>query len=277
MRGVDVGLAQFLVMLGVEPDGAHESQRLGDMVGQLLVARRLRAILDEAEHPAMGVLEIGVAAGRKSAQKVEGRRRLAVAHQLPPWIGLARFGRRVDVIDDVAAVGRQLHAIDGFGRRRARLGELPGDAADLDHRHRGAEGHDHGHLQEDAEEVADIIGGMLGEALGAIAPLQQEGLAGADLGQRLLQLARLAGEHQRRKSSDLFFDIGQGRLVRIDGNLQDRLGPPALGRPTFHHTQTPMAARGRRKIREGPVYTPALRKRQTKPAASAMAPRLTRQ
>ena len=60
---------------------------------------------------------------------------------------------------------------------------MPGDAADFDHGHGGAEGHHHRHLQEDAEEIADTVGGMLGEALGAVAALQQEGLAGADLGE----------------------------------------------------------------------------------------------
>ena len=60
---------------------------------------------------------------------------------------------------------------------RARLGELAGDAADLDDRRGRREGHHHRHLQEDAEEIADVVGGMLGEALGAIAALQQERLA----------------------------------------------------------------------------------------------------
>jgi hypothetical protein len=61
--------------------------------------------------------------------------------------------------------------------RRARLGELPGDAADLHHRLRAGEGQHDRHLQEDAEEVADVVGAVLGEALGAVAALQQEGLA----------------------------------------------------------------------------------------------------
>ena len=60
---------------------------------------------------------------------------------------------------------------------------------------------------------------MLGKALGAIAALQQEGLAGRNAGQRLLQIARLAGKHQRRKGRKLRLDVGQGLGVGIIGHL----------------------------------------------------------
>ena len=77
--------------LGVEADRAHEAERLGDPVGDALIALGLRAVLDEAEHPAMGVLEIGVAAGGEGAQQVQRRRRLAVGLELPARVGLARL------------------------------------------------------------------------------------------------------------------------------------------------------------------------------------------
>ena len=165
--------------LGVETDGAHEAERLGDAVGDLLVALGLRAVLDEAEHPAVGVLEIGVAAGGEGAQQVQRRRRLAIGLELAARVGLARIRGELDVVDDVAAVGRQGDAVDRLEVRRARFGELAGDPADLDDRRARREGHHHRHLQEDAEEVADVVGGMLVEALGAVAALQQEGLARA--------------------------------------------------------------------------------------------------
>src|SRR4029078_13354630 len=90
-----------------------------------------------------------------------------------------------------------------LGRRRARLRELAGDAADLHHRRSGGIGEHHRHLEEDAEEVADVVGAMLGEALGAIAALEQEGLALGDAAERLHQVARLTGKNQRRKSRKL--------------------------------------------------------------------------
>ena len=73
--------------------------------------------------------------------------------------------------------------------RRARLGELAGDAADLDHRQRRREGQHHRHLQEDAKEVADVVGAVLGEAFGAVAAMQQERLAGRDAGEALASAA----------------------------------------------------------------------------------------
>ena len=127
--------------------------------------------------------EIGITAARKCAQQVERRRRLSVGQQQPLRIGHARFGRERDVVDDVAAVRRQRHAVDGLGIRRAGLCELAGDPPDLQHRLAGAMRQNDRHLQEDAEEIADVVGAVLGKALRAIAALQQERLASRDLGQ----------------------------------------------------------------------------------------------
>ncbi len=117
----------------------------------------------------MHVLEVGVAAHGERAQQVQRRGRLPVGHDLPLRIGLARFRRELVVVDDVAAVARQLNAVDRLGGRRARLGELAGDAANLHHGLAAGEGEHHRHLQEYAEEIADVVGGMLQEAFGAIA------------------------------------------------------------------------------------------------------------
>ncbi len=158
--------------LGVKADRAHEAERLADAVRDALVALRLRAVLDEAEHPAVRVLEIGVAAGGEGAQQVQRRGRLAVRLELAARIGLPRFRAEVDVVDDVAAIGGQRDAVDGFEVGRAGFGELAGDPADLDDRRPRRKRHHDRHLQEDAEEVADVVGRMLGEALGAVAALE---------------------------------------------------------------------------------------------------------
>src|SRR5690606_26867062 len=127
---------------------------------------------------------------------------------------------------------------------RPRLGELPGDAADLDHRRgRGERQHDR-HLEEDAEEVADVVGRMLGEALGAIAALEQEGVAGGDLGELGLQLPRLAGKYQRREPRKLPFHLRKSCLILVDGNLLDRLAPPAVRLPCAGHLHTRTSAAG---------------------------------
>ncbi len=222
---------------GVEPDGAHEAERLGDAVGDALIALRLWTVLDEAEHPAVSVLQIGVTAGGEGAQQVQRRRRLAIGLDLAARVGLARYGRELDVVDDVAAIRRQLDAVDRLEIRGARLGELAGDPADLDDRRGGRKRHHHRHLQEDAEEVPDIVGRMLFEALGAIAALQQEGFAGGGGAESALQFARFAREHERRIAGELTFDPGQRREVLVDRRLLDRLHSPAVrGPPLIRHS-----------------------------------------
>ena len=95
----------------------------------------------------------------------------------------AACGERV-AVNDVAAIARQFDAVAALGRRGARLCELPGDAADLDHRQRRRERQHHRHLQEYAEEVADIVGPVLGKAFGAIAAMQKERFARRHAGKR---------------------------------------------------------------------------------------------
>ena len=217
----------------VEAHGAHESERLGDPVGDLLVPPGLRAVVDEGEHPAMDVLQVGVAAIGEGAQKVEGGRGLAIGFELPARIGLARLRRKLDVVDDVAAIGGQCHTVDRLEVGRAGLGELSGDPPDLDDRRGGREGHHHRHLQEHPEEIADVVGRMFAETLGAVAALQQERLAGGGFAESLFELARFARENQRRIAGELPLSVGERRAVGIDRRLRNRLRPPALGGPTL--------------------------------------------
>ena len=201
------------------------------MIGEFLVALRLRAVVDEGQHPLMRVRQVGVTAGGEGAQKIERRGRLPVGLKLPARIGDARFRREVGAVDDVAAIGRQFHAAALFGRRRARLGELAGDAADLHHRRSRRIGQHHRHLQEQAEEIADVVGAMLGEALGAIATLEEECLAGGNLRQSAFEVACLACKNERRKARKLSLDLGQRLGIRVFGHLHDRLVPPRIRAP----------------------------------------------
>ncbi len=143
-------------------------------------------------------MQVGVTALGEGAQQVERRCRLIVGLHHPLGIGLARLGGELEAIDVVAAIGWQLDTAHFLDVGRARLGELAGHAAELHDRHARAIGQHDRHLQQHAEGVADVVGGEVGEALGTVAALQQEGLAIGDLGQRRLELARLAGEDQRR-------------------------------------------------------------------------------
>src|SRR5512132_1524406 len=80
----------------------------------------------------------------------------------------------------------------------------------------------------------------LGEALGAVAALQQEGPSFGDLGERALQPPRLAGEHQRREMPELSFGFEQPVLVRVDRNLHDRAAPPTIRTPGMIHWWSPV-------------------------------------
>ncbi len=103
----------------------------------------------------------------------------------------------------------------------------------------GGEGQHHRHLQQHAEGVADIVGMEFGEALGAVAALQQESLAFRHLAKRRRQIARLAGEDQRRVGPQLRQGAVQRRLVRIVRHLTDGLFLPALRGPGLGHAGSP--------------------------------------
>jgi hypothetical protein len=133
----------------------------------------------------------------------------------------------LDAVDDVAAVARQLDVALLLDIGRTRLGELAGDAADLDHRLLGAEGQHNGHLQEDAEEVADVVGLVLGEAFGAIAALEQKAPAFGDVGERRGQPAGLTRKNQRRKLGQTCLGHLQCLCIRIIRDLLDRFVAPA--------------------------------------------------
>src|SRR5262249_57371469 len=106
--------------------------------------------------------------------EVERGSRLAICLELAARIWNARLRREFRTVDDVPAIARQLLAGARLGRRGARLGELTGNAPHLHHLRIAAEGEDQCHLQEQLEIVANVVGLMLLEALGAVATLQQE-------------------------------------------------------------------------------------------------------
>ena len=137
-------------------------------------------------------------------------------------VGSARLGGELDAVDDIAAVARQLDAVLHLGIARARLGELARHAADLDDWAVGAIGQHHGHLQQHAEGVADVVGVEFGEAFGAVAALEQEGAALGDLAELRLQPARLAGEDQRRITPEARLGGLERSLVGPRGLLLDR-------------------------------------------------------
>ena len=185
-------------LLGVGAAGVHERQRPVDLAGELLVAPPGRAGGHEVLVPGVHLAQVGVAALGEGPAEVERDGRGVVGLQQPLGVGRAALGGEVEAVDHVAPVGGQLDAVAGLGRLGPRLGELPGHAADLDHRHAAGVGQHDGHLQQGLELVADGVGGGAGEGLGAVAALQHERLARGDGGEPVLELVALAREDERR-------------------------------------------------------------------------------
>ena len=150
----------------------------------------------------MHVAEVGVAAAGEGAQQVERRRRLPVGLELPARIGHARLRRELDAVDDVAAIARQLDAVRASRSARSaawRTGRRcgrPSPPATPPHRSApppsaGTRGRSRGCCWRRARRS---FRRSRRPAAGKPRPC-------ATRAERLLQVARLAGKHQRRKAS----------------------------------------------------------------------------
>ncbi len=193
--------------------GRHELHRLVDVLGEALVAAVGR-VGDEALVPVVDVAQVGEAAHGEGAHEVQRGRAGVVGLHEPLRVRRARLEGEVEVVDHVAAVGRQGHALAGLVAAAAGLGVLPRHPADLHHRHGGAVGEDGGHLQDRLDPVTDVVGRGRGERLGAVATLQDERLTAGGCGHPRLQDVALTGEHQRRIRRELGDSAGQARGVR---------------------------------------------------------------
>ena len=195
---------------------------------------------------AMHLAQIGVAAAGKGAQEVESGRCLAVGPQHALGIVATCLRAEFDTVDDIAEIARQGYVVLRFGRRTARLGELPCHSPDLDHRHLAGESQHCCHLQDHAEGIADIVRAELGKALGTIAALQQECLARCDLREARFQVACLTGKNERRKAGQ--HALGFGKLGRVFIKRQVLRGEfvllPAVGCPVTCHVQNFPMTRG---------------------------------
>ena len=224
----------------VDAAGRHEAQGAVDLRGDALVALALAGRRDELLVPQVHLGEVGEATLRERPQEVERRRGLLVRGHQALGVGPARLGLEGLVVDHVAAEGLQLHVADPLGVGRAGLGELSGDAPHLHHGHAGCVGERHRHLQDDLELVPDGVRAELGEGLGAVARLQEEGLTVGHLGQLLGQITPLAGEderwHRRQSRLRLLERVGVGplRLLR-GGKLAPGRGAPRGGRSGARH------------------------------------------
>jgi hypothetical protein len=218
-----VDLVELRRRLEVDPARGHERERSLDLRREPLVLPPLRRARDEVLVPRVHLRQVCEPALRERAHEVERRRRVVEALEHPLRVGHARGRRRCVVVDHVAAEDRDLAVGRLLGRRRARLHELPRDPADLEHGQRRAVGQHGRHLQQDLQPLPDrnrrVRGARLGDApvvverLGAVARLEEERAPCRDLAERGANLARLAGEDERRQRVQRPLHLGDGGLV----------------------------------------------------------------
>src|SRR5690606_30802453 len=115
-------------------------------------------------------------------------------------------------VDDVAAECRQSYTISSFIIRGAWLGELASHTTHLDHGHGRAIGQHHSHLQDGTNTRGDLICGCVGKGFGAVAALEQKGLALCGCGEAFTQYVDFAGKYQWRTRTQ-FVDGGLIILV----------------------------------------------------------------
>ncbi len=236
MTGPEVDLLQGLLAAQVDPAGAHEAHGPLDLPGDGVVAPAFAAGGHELLVPGVHLGEVGEAALGEGPEQVQRGGGLVVGGEQAGGIRRAGSQRRHVVIDDVAPETRHLRPAGDLGGRGAGLGELPGDASQLDDRHARAVGENHGHLQDDLELVPDRVGAEVGETLGAVAGMEEKGLARRDVRQCPAQVSCFAGEDERRQRRQRLQGGLQGAGVGPVRLLGSRALPPA-GRSPFHVTR----------------------------------------
>ena len=200
--------------LGGHAASGHELQAAVDLSGQGLVAGTRRGVRHELAVPLVQLVQVGGAGVGQRTHQVHRRGGVCVgAHHAGRVVGAGFLGG-LHAVDQVATVVQQTV---GVAVRGARLRVLAGDAAHLHHRGGGAVGQHDRHLQQGLNVAAQVRLSVRLEGFGAVAALQQEGLAQGHVGQLLLQLLNFRGHHDRRHG---FQDLAHAtRVVRIPAGL----------------------------------------------------------
>ena len=207
----------------VHAAGRHEPQAAVDLGGHRLVALPGRGVEHEVLVPVVHLRQRGHAAAGQRPGQVHRRARVGVGADQPGRVVLAGLLGGDQRVDHVPAVAGQAERVGG---RRARLGVLPGQPAELDHRHARAVGQHHRHLQQGADVAADVRLGVVMTRLRAVPALQQERLPARDLGQLLPQPVHLGGHGHRRHALQHLADGGDlllGPLGLLGGGQLQRL------------------------------------------------------
>ena len=183
----------------------------------------------------MHVVEVGVAALGEGAQQVQRRRRLAIGLEQRLRIGHARLRRELDAVDDVAAIARQLDAVALLGRRRTRLGELAGDAADL-HHWRGAGKVSTTAICRKTRKKSRMLSAPCSAKLSAQSPpCSRKAWPLATSAERSFRSRASPAKTSGGKVASCSSTSANACRSGIVRHLRNRLCAPAVGRPTIGH------------------------------------------
>ena len=196
-----------------------------------LEALPLRRGGDELLVPHVDAVQVGEAALRERAQQVQRRSGLVVTLDHSLRVGDSRFGGTRVVVDHVAAETGNLLVTDALEGLRARFRELAGDPPQLHDRQRRAVGEHGGHLEHDLQLLPDPHRRELVERLDAVPRLEQERAALDHLREVVAQVARLAGEDERRAPLQALERGGRGGGIGPLRLLERREVAPGGGRP----------------------------------------------
>ena len=171
--------------------------------------------------------------GAPPASRVAQRRRgLGVGAEHPLRVGPAGGGVEGDAVDDVAAIGGQGGAVRAPpSPPSAAWRTAPPSARAGSPRGPSAAAMRAAIASSRAKLPLDILGREFGEALGAIAALEQEGAPRLRLGERRLERVDLRAGDQRRISGELALRRGERAGIGIVG-LLPRLARSASCRGT---------------------------------------------
>mmetsp|Transcript_15252 Transcript_15252/g.59646 ORF Transcript_15252/g.59646 Transcript_15252/m.59646 type:complete len:407 (-) Transcript_15252:43-1263(-) len=244
-----------LVDAGVAGGHLTDSHEELDAVAQLLEDVPVRVarvrVLHRVQVPLVRIAERGEASRDEGPDVVDGGSRVEVGLQQAVGVGRALVNRvAVDVVSPegsdllldhdllLSAVDDLLLLdLDGLPAAAARLGELASAADDADDGHVGAPDEDEAHLQNDANLVLDQLLLAVHKALGAVATLQNEGLALSSQRKATLQALHLPRADERGELADVVEHFLEDRLglFRVGRLLLDRELPPAVDRPAIFH------------------------------------------
>ena len=198
-----------------------------DLVAQLIVAFAQRIVFDEVEVPLVYLVQVCKTASGEGSQQVECRSRLVVGSDHIFRLGYPCLFGKLDRVDDIATVTRQLFAILLFKVRRPWLGKLSGDASHFDDRLACRVHQHHIHLKHQLEEVFDILRIEVSKTLRTVTALKQKSLTTPRCSKLLLEPAGFTCKDQRRILAKLLLYRFKCGFVRIGRLLFDRECSPA--------------------------------------------------